>query len=57
MRPVIPQIALLAALSLSLTLACNPKSQTAIQAEEAAKAAEAKVAQLEQQLADRKSVV
>ncbi len=53
MRPVIPQIALAAALA--FTLACNQKSQAAIQAEEAAKAAEAKVAQLEQQLAEAKS--
>jgi hypothetical protein len=40
---------------LSCTLACNRKSEAAIQAEEAAKAAEAKVTQLEQQLADAKS--
>lgn len=53
MRPVFPQLALAAALS--FTLACNPKSEAAIQAEEAAKAAEAKVAQLERQLAEAKS--
>ncbi len=43
------------ALSLAFTVACNRKSEAAIQAEEAAKSAEAKVAQLEQQLADAKS--
>ena len=41
--------------SLCLTVACNRKTEAAIQAEEAAKSAEAKVAQLEQQLADAKS--
>jgi len=40
---------------LALTMACNRKSEAALQAEEAAKAAEAKVAQLEQQLAEAKS--
>jgi hypothetical protein len=39
----------------ALTFACNHKSEAAIQAEEAAKSAEAKVAQLEQQLAEAKS--
>jgi proline-rich tail region repeat protein len=53
MRSPLPHLALAAALS--LTLACNKKSEAAIQADEAAKAAEAKVAQLEQQLADAKS--
>jgi hypothetical protein len=53
MRHVFPQFALAAVLS--FTLACNPKSEAAIQAEEAAKSAEAKVAQLEQQLAEAKS--
>ena len=48
-------------IQLSLTLllagsmACNHKSEAALQAEEAAKAAEAKVTQLEQQLAEAKS--
>ncbi len=41
--------------ALALSLACNHKSEAAIQAEEAAKSAEAKVAQLEQQLAEAKS--
>ena len=54
MRPVLPQTIALAAV-LSLALACNHKSEAALQAEEAAKAAEAKVAQLEQQLAEAKS--
>lgn len=40
---------------LACTLACRPKSEAAIQAEEAAKAAEAKVVLLEQQLADAKA--
>jgi hypothetical protein len=40
---------------LAFAMACNHKSEAAIQAEEAAKAADAKVAQLEQQLADAKS--
>lgn len=53
MRPVIPQAIL--ATALLLTLACNRKSEAALQAEEAAKAAEAKVTQLEQQLAEAKS--
>jgi hypothetical protein len=53
MRNWIPTLIL--ALSLSLSLACNRKSEAAIQADEAAKSAEAKVAQLEQQLADAKS--
>jgi len=53
MRPWLPMLIL--AVSLSFTVACNRKSEAAIQAEEAAKSAEAKVAQLEQQLADAKS--
>lgn len=53
MRSTLPHIALAAALCFSL--ACNRKSEAAIQAEEAAKAADAKVAQLEQQLAEAKS--
>jgi len=53
MRPVIAHLAL--ATALSLTLACNRKSEAAILAEDAAKSAEAKVAQLEQQLAEAKS--
>lgn len=52
MRPI--ATSLLAA-ALGLSLACNHKSEAAVQAEEAAKAAEARVAQLEQQLADAKS--
>jgi hypothetical protein len=40
---------------MALALGCNQKSEAAIQAEEAAKAAEAKVALLEQQLAEAKS--
>ena len=43
------------AAALLLALACNQKSAAAIQAEETARAADAKVAQLEQQLADAKS--
>jgi len=43
------------ALILAGTLACNRKSEAVLQAEEAAKAAEAKVTQLEQQLAEAKS--
>jgi hypothetical protein len=42
-------------LLLAFSLACRPKSEAAIQAEEAAKAAEAKVVLLEQQLADAKA--
>ncbi len=38
-----------------LALGCNHKSEAALQAEEAAKAAEARVAQLEQQLTEAKS--
>lgn len=53
MRPVLTHLSL--ATVLALSLACNRKSEAAIQAEEAAKAAEAKVAQLEQQLAEAKS--
>ena len=43
------------ALILAGTLACNRKSEAVLQAEEAAKAAEAKVAQLEQQLTEAKT--
>lgn len=53
MRPTLSYLALTAALAFSL--ACNHKSEAALQAEAAAKAANAKVAQLEQQLADAKS--
>lgn len=53
MRPVMTHLSLAAVLV--FTLACNRKSEAALQAEEAAKAAEAKVAQLEQQLAEAKS--
>jgi hypothetical protein len=53
MRPLFPRLAL--AVVLSFTVACNHKSEAAIQADEAAKSAEAKVAQLEQQLAEAKS--
>ncbi len=53
MRSTLPHLALAAALC--FTLACNRKSEATIQAEEAAKAADAKVTQLEQQLADAKS--
>ncbi len=53
MRPIPSHLAL--SVVLAFTLACNPKSEAAIQAEAAAKAAETKVAQLEQQLAEAKS--
>lgn len=53
MRPWLPNLIL--ACTLALTVACNRKSEAALQAEEAAKSAEAKVAQLEQQLADAKA--
>ncbi len=53
MRPWLPNLIL--ASTLALAVACNRKSEAAIQAEEAARSAEAKVAQLEQQLADAKS--
>ena len=53
MRPLFPQLVL--AVVLSCAVACNQKSEAAIQAEEAAKSADAKVAQLEQQLAEAKS--
>jgi len=53
MRRWLPILTL--AVSLTFTVACNRKSEAAIQADEAAKSAEAKVAQLEQQLADAKS--
>ena len=53
MRPFLPQLAL--AVALAFVVACNQKSEAALQAEEAAKAADAKVTQLEQQLAEAKS--
>ena len=53
MRSWLPNVIL--AVSLCFTVACNRKSEAAIQAEEAAKSADAKVAQLEQQLAEAKS--
>ncbi len=53
MRPTLTRLSLAAVLI--LTIACDRKSEAAIQADEAAKAAEAKVAQLEQQLAEAKS--
>jgi hypothetical protein len=53
MRPLLPQLAFAAVLS--VTLACSHKSEAALQADEAAKAADAKVAQLEQKLAEAKS--
>ena len=53
MRSWLPNAIL--AVSLCLTVACNRKTEAAIQAEEAAKSAEAKVAQLEQQLAEARS--
>ena len=53
MRAVLSSLTLAGVLA--LTLACNHKSEAALQAEEAAKVAEAKVAQLEQQLAEAKS--
>lgn len=43
------------ALFLPLAMGCNPKSEATIQAEEAAKAADAKVAKLEKELADAKA--
>ncbi|WP_291270772.1 hypothetical protein [Geothrix sp.] len=53
MRTIFSSLSLAAILVVSL--GCNRKSEAAIQAEEAAKAAESKVAQLEQQLAEAKS--
>jgi len=53
MRPFFPQLAL--AVALAFVVACNQKSEAALQAEEAAKVADAKVTQLEQQLAEAKS--
>ena len=53
MRSLLAHLTLAAALALAV--ACNHKSEAAIQAEEAAKSAEAKVTLLEQQLADAKS--
>lgn len=48
-------LAAILALGLASAVACNRKSEAALQAEAAAKAADAKVAQLEQQLADAKA--
>jgi len=53
MHSILSRLAL--ASLLALTVACNHKSEAALQAEEAAKAAEAKVALLEQQLSEAKS--
>jgi cytochrome c553 len=53
MSNLFPRLAL--AVILSFCLSCNRKSEASIQADEAAKAAEAKVALLEQQLAEAKS--
>ena len=53
MRPILSHLTLAAALV--FTVACNHKSEAAIQADEAAKAADAKVALLEQQLVEAKS--
>lgn len=53
MRTVLARLFLTA--TLALAVACNHKSEAALQAEEAAKAAEARVAQLEQQLAEAKT--
>ncbi len=47
--------AFLLALGLAFSLACNRKSEAALQAEQAAKDAQTRVAQLEQQLADAKA--
>jgi cytochrome c553 len=53
MHPMLSRFSLAALLA--FTVACHHKSEAALQAEEAAKSAEAKVAQLEQQLAEAKS--
>ena len=53
MRSRFPHLALAAALTCSV--GCNHKSEAVLQAEEAAKNADAKVVQLEQQLAEAKS--
>lgn len=53
MRATLSRLALASALILAV--ACKSKSEAALMAEEAAKAAEAKVAQLEQQLAEAKA--
>lgn len=53
MRATLSRLALASALILAI--ACKSKSEAALMAEEAAKAAEAKVAQLEQQLAEAKA--
>ena len=57
MPRALPRLSLMVALSLGLALgvACNRKSDAAVQADQAAKDADAKVAQLEQQLADAKA--
>lgn len=54
---ILSRIALAGILSFGLAtgIACNRKSEAALQAEAAAKAADAKVAQLEQELADAKA--
>lgn len=53
MRTALIRLSIAAALVFAI--ACNRKSEAALQADEAAKAADAKVAQLEQQLAEAKS--
>jgi hypothetical protein len=53
MHPLFSSLSL--ATLLAFTLGCHSKSEAALQAEEAAKTAEAKVAQLEQQLAEAKA--
>ena len=57
MLHALPRISLTIALALGLAtgIACNRKSEAAVQAEEAAKAADAKVAQLQQELEDAKA--
>jgi len=57
MHRALPRISLAIALALGLAtgVACNRKSEAAIQAEEAAKAADAKVAQLQKELEDAKA--
>ena len=57
MTRTLPRTLLMALLAcgLVLGLACNRKSEAAIRAEEAAKAADARVAQLEKELSDAKS--
>jgi hypothetical protein len=53
MRTALPHVTL--ATVMALSLACNPKSEAALQAEEASKAALAKVELLEKQLAEAKT--